>query len=277
MPTESQQPKQKGRFLIIPPNELRVTIPFGFGLKRKECVVEITSNDRVHKVTAALKSDRTKIAQLHPAYSATERLNVKGKLAKLRVWVVLSDLDRLRGRQLIEREHYLMPTGRGLFLACGIEEDSAKTPRIIGVAVLDTLVHGNPYIGRSHFATEVIGSRAWMKWPRDKIVDKLGLSWASRFAVHSSFHGFGIGTLLARHLKTVARNFRLPPADFIEVITTVRKTKEPSQRDFLVEAGYTRVDTPLKSSPLRELNEKTGYIESFSAKKHYYFVDVRRQ
>jgi GNAT superfamily N-acetyltransferase len=125
---------------------------------------------------------------------------------------------------------------------------------------------------------QILIEHAWLKWPRDRIVNQLRLAWASRFAVHSSYHGCGVGTRLAFHLKTVARRFRAPSANFLEVITTVPKSSkdEDEKGDFLVRAGYLRMKEPLKSAPLRRLNHETGYMDSVSARKYYYYVDLRQ-
>jgi hypothetical protein len=181
-------PVQKGRYLVLSPNGPRVVLPFGVGVRKDACSFKSSGSNAKLNVTAQLKAEPRLIAQIHPPYSVVERMSLKGKSTRIRFWVVLSDLDRLRARQLIEREHYLMPTNRGLFLVCGIEKNGSRTGhKIIGVAVLDTLMHGNPKLGRSQFATEALGSDAWLNWPRNKIVGKLRLAWASRFAVHSDY------------------------------------------------------------------------------------------
>jgi len=284
MANSAEGPKQKGRFLSFQPDGLSVVLPFGVGVQRGFCSFESSGAAKNPRVVARSNTDSKLSIQIYPPYSVVERMTLKGKSVKVRIWVVLSDLDRLRARQLIEREHYLMPTSRGLFLVCGIENDEARLgPKIIGVAVLDALMHGNPKLGHSQFATDTLGTDAWLNWPRNKIVEKLKLAWASRFAVHSDYQGCGIGTRLASHLKAVAREFRMPPANFIEVITTERKLtgkkgeEAASQGNFLVQAGYVRMDTPLKSTPLRLLNLKTGYMDPVSARKYYYYADIRKK
>lgn len=272
---ERVRPEKKGRTLIFPPDDFPVVVPFGAGIKIDECFFEVQGTGKSRVVLAALKNlPKTRI-RIHPYYSEIERLTLRGKLTDVRFWIVVSDLDRLRARQLIEREHYLMPTARGLVLACGITERGAKSSsKIIGIAVLDTLLHGSPVAGRSQFAGRVLGNAAWVKWPRNKIVNRLRIAWASRFAVHSAYHGCGLGTRLACHLRTVARRFRLPVADFVEVITTEPRSIQ-REGGFLVEAGYNRMAEPLRSSPLRVLNLKTGYMEPVSARKYYYYADIR--
>lgn len=268
-------PKKKGRTLIFPPDDLEIVLPFGAGVLAEKCSFRMEGIGPSRTFYAASKENPKIETQIYPSYGATEKMTLGKRRVTLRFWAVVSDLDRLRARQLIEREHYLMPAARGFFLACGIEErDQAQRPKIIGVAVLDALLHGNPRTGRAQFAQRVLGNARWSDWPRNKIVNRLGVAWASRFAVHSAYHGCGIGTRLAVHLKAVARRFRFPAANFIEVITTEPRSVT-REGGFLVKAGYTRMTEPLKSSPLKVLNLKTGYMESVSARKYYYYADVR--
>jgi GNAT superfamily N-acetyltransferase len=270
----SESFKQTGRVLVFPGRDLKVVLPFGSGLSAKTCAFELIGSGKALRVMAVPNGKSSSPIQVSPNYCERSDIRLRnGAKCEAKFWVVQTDLDRLRARQLIEREHYLMPTARGLFLACGIESKSASL-RIIGVAVLDTLYHGNPKDGRSLFATDTLNSQQWMNWSRDKIVDKLRLAWASRFAVSSDYQGCGIGTRLAKHLKTVARRFRWPAANFIEVITTEAKNSQYSG-NFLVSAGYIRAERPMRSSPLRLMNRKTGYLEPVAANKYYYYADVR--
>ncbi len=157
--------------------------------------------------------------------------------------------------------------------------------RLIGCAVLAELLFGIPR-GRDHFADEELG-RNWRsdlreaeeqrneenrepepgELTRRRVVRKLRLTWASRFAVEKPFTGYGeagtgIGTLLARILKQVAIDYQLPRAKRIEVIRTVGSSKaediiEGKREDFLTKAGYD----PLKktySRPQWEPNFRTG-------------------
>lgn len=282
MKPSSVEVKQKGRTLFFPSVSLQVVLPFGVGVTKDNSSFEVRGTSRGYTVLASHKENPSVATQILPTYSVTESIRQRDekKPLRMRFWVVQSDLDRLRARQLIEQVHYLMPTGRGLFLACALEEqEKERKPKIIGVAVLDTLYHGNPKQGRALFANDVLGTERWKDWSRDKIVGRLRIAWGSRFAVDSKHQGCGIGTRLAVHLKTVGRRFRSPAADFIEVITTERRPpktgvlKESGQ--FLVRAGYTRLEEPMKSSPLRILNLDSGYLDGYSATKHYYYADLR--
>ncbi|MGA8142570.1 MAG: hypothetical protein WB987_01640 [Candidatus Acidiferrales bacterium] len=275
--------KSKGRSLLFPDINYQIVLPFGVGVTTENSSFELRKTKMGMTVIARRKNDLVHATQISPTYSTIDRIRVAdGKRpVPMRFWVAQSDLDRLRARQLIEREHYLMPNSRGLFLVCGFEDGARDSkPKIIGVAVLDALFHGNPKQGRALFATEALGSQNWLNWPRNKIVNRLRIAWASRFAVESRYHNCGIGTRLALHLKVVARRFRSPGADFIEVITT---EPQPTKRailkqvgNFLLRAGYTRLEQPMKSSPLRRLNLKTGYLDGVPARKYYYYADLRK-
>jgi GNAT superfamily N-acetyltransferase len=274
--------KQKNRTLTFPAADLRVILPFGVGVTRDNSFFELRKAKTGTTVLATRKTNSSDAIQIYPSYSAVDAISLQSgkEPVKVKFWVVQTDLDRFRARQLIERVHYLMPTARGLFLACALVEGADdRKPQIIGVAVLDALYHGNPKDGRALFATEALGNKRWLDWPRDRIVNHFRIAWASRFAVQSKYQGCGLGTRLAVHLKTVARHFRSPAAHFLEVITTERrlgKTEKPGQRgNFLLRAGYNRLEEPMKSSPLRLLNLETGYLDGVPAEKHYYYSDLR--
>ncbi len=276
--------KRKERALVFTEANFRVVLPFGVGVTGENSSFELRKSNAGYTVFARRKGDTSVATQIFPIYSAVNRIRVvkAEKPVRIRFWIAQSDLDRFRARQVIEREHYLMPTARGLFLVCALEEDARQQkPKIIGVGVLDALYHGNPKQGHALFATEALGSQRWLSWPRDKIVNRLRIAWASRFAVDSKYHGCGIGTRLAVHLKVVARRFRSPAADFIEVITTEprhSKAEQTKQRgNFLQRAGYTSLEEPMKSSPLRELNLNTGYLDAIPAIKRYYYADLRNE
>jgi GNAT superfamily N-acetyltransferase len=282
MKPSSTEVKQKRRTLLFPSADLQVVLPFGVGVTKDNSTFELKRTSGGYTVLASRKQRLPVATQIFPTYTAVDSIKQPNGEKPIRVqfWVVQSDLDRLRSRQLIEQVHYLMPTGRGLFLACALaEEEKARKAKIIAVGVLDALYHGNPKQGRALFANDVLGTDRWKDWPRDKIVSRLRIAWASRFAVDPKYQGCGIGTRLAVHIKTVARHFRSPAADFIEVITTERRPPKTGvlkqSGQFLVRAGYTRLEEPMKSSPLRILNMETGYLDGFSAAKHYYYADLR--
>src|SRR5580658_4274517 len=191
--------KRRGRILLFPGADLSVALPFGVGVTTDNSSFELKKTAAGYVISASRRDNPSIRTQISPTYSAVESLRSRGgeRPTRIRFWVVQSDLDRLRARQLIEQEHYLMPTARGMFLACSFEEkEKGRRPRIVGVGVLDALYHGNPKQGRALFATEALGTGRWRDWPRDKIVNRLRISWASRFAVDSKYQGRGIGTRL---------------------------------------------------------------------------------
>lgn len=283
--------KHKGRMLSFPDRQITAVLPFGSGIDVRSCSFEIENNGGTPAIYARSTTLDSPRIQIFPPYQRRERVKAAktGAPVTLQFWIVQTDLDRLRARQLIEREHYLMPTNRGLILACGVENNSLQAvrpargrgpslPPIIGVAVLDTLYHGNPKQGRALFATPTLGNDSWGNWSRDQIVSRFRIAWASRFAVDSRYQGLGIGTRLAKHLRVVARRHRLPAADFLEVITTESRTAPPDSEtkgNFLIQAGFHRLAAPLRSAPLRRLNMETGYFDDIPAVKYYYYSDLR--
>ena len=94
---------------------------------------------------------------------------------------------------------------------------------------------------------------------RDEILEKMRIAWASRFAVDLPYQGLGLGTVLATHLKKVARYYHAPSADFLEVITTtVKESPLPVAKDFLIRADYRKLEAPMRSGSLMVMDE-SGY------------------
>ena len=222
----------------------------------------------------------------------------------MNVWLVTSDLDRLKAQQVISRSHYLVAPQRGYILACGFSNvgvqnriraaarrqhrrspdpwSSAWTEDaggIVACATLDTLTHGNPCL-RAAFAVGEIGPR-WRTLHRGTLVERLRLAWASRFAVDAPYRGIGLGTLLAEQLKVIAARYRELPARYVEVITTHRQeaadallADQAGKHDFLVNAGYVRVGALRRSAKLGVLNSCTGIRELRPARKLYYYAKL---
>lgn len=301
--------KIRGRwleFLDLSGSKKRLQLPFGHGLRLNEHVIYLERiGGRHNTLLAVQKRHHLTPTCLSPTFSRSNVIShpLTGAKVRMQFRLALSDLERSQALQVIEREHYLIAPVRGMQLICSFtdkkdektirkwgfdrlrkasrEIDPAveykKPGQVVGVAVLDTLYHGNPKDGRSEFANNVLRTTKWREWPRNKIVQKLRLSWGSRFAIDAPFQGLGIGTLLAKQLKTVARHYRMPAADFLEVITTEPKDRGARDHNFLLQAGYHLSSKPMKSGRLRQLNFKTGDYDEISAVKRYYFVDLRHE
>jgi len=220
----------------------------------------------------------------------------------MRLWIVVTDLDRLRAREVIQREHYLSDPGQGMILACAFVDNRVQESvrriaarknvdpykiswqlppgGIVGCAIVGTMWHGNPRDGRQLIATELGVGNEWWTWKRPQIIQKFRIAWASRFAVDEPYQRLGIGTLLGRHLKLVTRRYRLPCTDFLEVITTEERPEGGASISrppggFLVAAGYTPLDRPLKSDSMKVMNLETGFRIPKPAIKRYYVADLR--
>jgi GNAT superfamily N-acetyltransferase len=68
------------------------------------------------------------------------------------------------------------------------------------------MFHGNPK-GRIKIAEQVGATEllrgTWHKKDRRKVIEKLGVAWASRFAVDAPYRGQGVGQLLAKKVAEV--------------------------------------------------------------------------
>ena len=292
----------RGRWLTFDVGDLSFDLPlgihFGSGLKSGLSLIADTSDGRIERIVAVSEcGDETLV---YPRLR--KRITVQhGSLGpvQLDVWLVASDLDRIKVASVIARCHYLNPPARGMFLACrftdpdqqsrireeagrnGVIEDEWSNAwleppgDIVACASLDALFHGNPK-GREEMARNLWGKAVSEKLgiaepTRQDIVNGLGLVWASRFAVDSPYRGLGLGTVLAKELKDAARHYRAPKPRLIEVITT-RPVDTAGGDDFLCAAGYTRVDHEFRSSPLLVIDPVTGNktVKKRSCKLYYY-------
>jgi hypothetical protein len=281
----------------------RVRLPFGSGIRVDQFKFEKTGGS-ADEIRARLRKggNADHFTILSPGYHARDFIThpKTGKRIPVKLWTVYSDRDRLSARQVIQRVHYLSDNGRGMFLACAFgdpqqQADIRKIAKrqhknaedlswvlpcggVIGCAVLDTLWHGNPIAGRTLIA-EALGFKKgdWKNLPRNEIVTKFRLAWASRFAVDSPYQGLGIGAVLALYLKKVARFYHAPSADFIEVITTTpRGEAATGENDFLLKAGYKKLESKMKSGSLMVMDE-SGYRIPKPAVKNYYYADLRNE
>lgn len=272
-----------------------IPLPFSCGYNIKDYEVYADQREDILHLFAVPNNefDKQKSIQIYPPYCQQDSINHEsiGNI-ELKIWVVNSERDRQIAQSIISRTHYLSSTTRGLFVGCHIVDKDKElvireltknrklnntydSPawtnplgRMIGCAVLDKLMFGNP-LGRDEFADNELGSQ-WRerikqkKLTRKEVVDQLGLVWASRFAVDEPYIGLrangfdrSIGTVIACHLQEIAANYYLPPARRIEVIRTVKKkraeeltkTTEPKS-DFLTLAGYKIVRNHVYSRPL---------------------------
>lgn len=225
-------------------------------------------------------------------------------LVWLEIWEITRDKERRRATEIILRSHYLNAPKRGLVLGCRFlrsedqikakniaQETSQKDPwskawregtnNMVACAVLDTLYHGKP-LGRKELAKREGFEDLVQRWDtvtRSDMVTRLRVAWVSRFAVDAPYRSFGIGTVLAKKLREVAKGYRTPSADFIEVITTRPVgTKPPGfakssgGNDFLIKAGYYLIPKAYPSKPQAVKDSLTGEKVTTSAKKYYYYA-----
>lgn len=285
------------------PDRERVRLPFGIGIERGGFRFERIGTAGTPEIRAQIRSDD--IAEhftiVSPGYLARDHVNdpESGRRIELTLWTVYSDRDRLASRQIVQRVHYLADNGRGMLLACAIanpDEQALIRKRnrkkhrdsqdvswfvpcggIVACGVVGRLLHGNPLAGRRLIADKLGLKNHWESMRRDEILKKMRIAWASRFAVDLPYQSLGLGAVLAVHLKQVARYYHAPSADFLEVITTtLKKAPIPLAKDFLVRAGYRKLETPMRSGGLMVMNE-TGYRVPQPAVKNYYYADLRNE
>ena len=126
--------------------------------------------------------------------------------------------------------------------------DDEASATLIGAAILDGFLHGNP-IERDVLARPFFGDD-WLKRVRignkpGEIVHRLGLVCGTRFAIRRDRQGEGLGDILAYHSAVVAACWRWPVADNVEVVRWMAGTTLAEilrgKPDFLTRAGYTPV------------------------------------
>jgi GNAT superfamily N-acetyltransferase len=245
---------------------------------------------------------------VYPAYEVTEILQVPGVGSiNLRLKAVERDAEQVCASHIILRTHYLEPPLRGIILGCYFDDKKQQEAirkrarrvlpirepwseawieppgRMIACAVLSTLWHGNPRgridIAKSEGKEDLLISRQQDEGQRRRIVEGLGLAWAARFAVDAPYRGLGLGTVLARRVLEVAANHRVPPARYVEVMTThpIAEAREllEEKKGFLNKAGYSRFAEVLRSKPMllgdSSAEQQGQKTHSVGAKKLYYY------
>jgi hypothetical protein len=172
-------------------------LPFGIRLDLKAHRVFIRrTQDKAEQICATFRAadQNARAIIISPAYEAHDILPgpVEGKDAEMRLWTVVTDLDRLRSREVIQREHYLSDPGQGMILACafvdnGVQRNARKIAArrnvdtykiswhlpaggIVGCAIVGTMWHGNPRDGRQLIATNLGVGNEWLSWKRPEII-----------------------------------------------------------------------------------------------------------
>jgi hypothetical protein len=222
---------------------VRLTPMHAMWSRRPSDLLLIQSNGASRHIVA-LDAATGRACHLSPSYVRTIRRGDE----KLRVWVASADADVDRAIALIRQEHPEPPRRRGTFICMASAGDDTSAT-LIGAAVLDGLVHGNP-IDRDVLARPVLGDD-WLdrlrarELSRGEIVYRLGLVCGTRFAVRRDRQGEGLGDILAHQSAIVAACWRWPPADNVEVVRWMPGTRLAEvlggKSDFLTRAGYTPV------------------------------------
>src|ERR1700752_2558739 len=209
-----------------------IQIPFGSVSQTGNYKFYVKIGDlKSPKLFAVANGNAKEEIQIFPAYKWVGKLKTT-KFGALDVEVrqLINDIDRRRAMQLIMRAHYLNPPLKGLFLGCWLTnpeqvrkvraagnnrkknswsdawtEPINKDGHMVGCAVLDTLYQGLPngrkiIVKHQKLSNVLDNSDQWIS-PKDeklrsRIIDLLGIAWASRFAVNEPYQGLQIGTLL---------------------------------------------------------------------------------
>jgi GNAT superfamily N-acetyltransferase len=299
-----------GRFLEFNSENIPIESPLilPFGSIYKEGEYELSwqnSQDKPSRLIAKALSNGGNTIQILPTYSSTEKITHEKleKELKLDFWVIERDLERIEAQGIILRSHYLDIPKHGLYLGCRFTDKNAqedflkkaifledrldkwsnawteKPGKMIGCAVLSTLLHGKPK-GRKEVAERLQQAdviRNWDTLTRSEIIDKLRIAWISRIAIDAPYRGFGLGTHLVKHLSHIAVKHRVPRASAIEVMRTVPSQDADSlikgKSDFLTRGGYTLFHEKSPSQPLLTTDEENGdrVKPSVNAKKLYYY------
>lgn len=352
----------------------RVPVPSGVGRRLRELIaderaaVEFELPDHGERLKIRWKSkDRlawnNAILPLVPWLGATAN-------GRFTFEFVLPGARQVMARSLLVRSHPLGAPTRGVLLAARFTDPAEArdvfaassqdvrpdpwseawryAPRgdeIVGVAVIDRLLHGDP-LGRDRLAETMrkrlpdrgttittdagrreraetrlrLALRAWADGTGEKfdalatrvgldleseqeavrkrsdVVDALGVMWLSRIAVDAPYRGQqvgGVGGALVAEAKSAVR--RLPwDAHSIEVIRTLSYGTDQERaradeliqsaedgddyaQDFLTSAGYSLVPNPLRSLPVRLLDDAGNYTPARSSTKKLYYYTLTEE
>lgn len=178
-----------------------------------------------------------------PYYETTSDINLKdaeNSECKLTITLAKTPQERKEAYCLIINHHYIPRPSYGLILIAKLQP-KGKREKIVGCVILDTLTYANPK-GREKLALAegrlleikesaknkegaiVDDKLIWHKANRKSVVNILKVAWISRLVVDPEYKGNGIGKRLLNATSDVAFMHRIPYADYIEVITSHKKS-----------------------------------------------------
>ena len=245
---------------------------------------------------SAISKDTLQETVLLPVFSKDISFTYGQMKINLRIRTAKSFEDLQICNSVIECSHYLKPPHRGLTIlmeltnyvdkneilkhvskASAFESALTNYSNIVGCAIIDDMKYANPK-GRINIAREakceklLESDTAWHLMNRAEVVSLLHVAWISRFAILKSYQKIGLGTILAENVLPIAKSYRLPSADYVEVFSTHSKKDAESilsgnSNYFLCKAGYSVYEELLKSQPYYD-EEANAFVTS---KKTYFY------
>jgi len=259
-----------------------IFLPIGSGLKLLKHDVYIKNGTEIWACPKG-QDPQNFGSCIFPHYSAQESLKVEGAgELTLRLRTINNELEWHSAQEIVRRTHYLRPAQRGMQLVIELSRTDVKgelrksienlsvesvdrnlktdEALVIGCAVLDTLSFGNP-LGRKNLSAY---SKVPRETPRGKYADELNIAWLSRIALEKGFSGFGLGSLLVKHAKRVASQYRIPKAINMEVIRTVSVSRlnelKSGKEDFLLKEGFNFDSENNQYAPPKRILDKDGFL-----------------
>ena len=212
-------------------------VAYGHSFTRPPAVLALQLRGPAVERIVAIDRATGRIARLWPTYARSVRRG--GEL--LRVAVAASDAEIALTRALLQAVHGEGAARDGMLIGLYSVTDGE---RLIGAAQLGEYYHTH-FPGRAAFGRRMLGG-GYDNLGRGEVIRRIPLSAAKRFAVLPARQGEGLGDLLAREVRRVARNYRWPPARVVEVSRympagSLRALCCEETEDFLSRSGYTPV------------------------------------
>lgn len=201
-------------------------------------VAELGAKGAIKRILIA---DRTgiRVSQIWPPYKTL----VSYKKERFVIATAVTEAEDLAARAFLANVHPERAAAHGLLVCLyALEVDSARN--LVGVAQIGEYYHARP-CGRDAFSRRMHGP-CFRQLRQGEEIKAIPIASAKRFAISEHRQGEGLGRILGRQAKKVARNYRWPSASVLEVLRYQRARSflaicRETKRDFLTRSGYVPV------------------------------------
>ena len=233
-------------------------------------VAEVGAKGAIERISTANRTGE-RISQIWPPYQTV----VLYKEERFVIATAVTEAEDLAARALLANVHPERAAAHGL-LVCLYALAANGVRDLVGVAQIGEYYHARP-CGREAFSRRMNGPR-FRQLRQGEEIKAIPIASAKRFAIAEHRQGEGLGGILGRQAKKVARNYRWPSARVLEVLRYQRARNFlaiccETKRDFLTRSGYVPVP---RSEWIRngQIFISSAAIPAYRTVPGYYYADL---